>query len=94
MPNPGGIQVLLLCCAALSALSAETFRVATYNVQNYLDAPIGTRPAKSDAAKAKVRESIENRLDAVGGKRTDNPAVTPTPKVPTPPLPTPPSSRP
>ena len=58
MPNPGGIQVLLLCCAALSALSAETFRVATYNVQNYLDAPIGTRPAKSDAAKAKVRESI------------------------------------
>ena len=58
MPNPGGIFIVLLWCAALSALSAETFRVATYNVQNYLDAPIGTRPAKSDAAKAKVRESI------------------------------------
>ncbi len=58
MPNPGGIFIVLLWCAACSALSAETFRVATYNVQNYLDAPIGTRPAKSDAAKAKVREGI------------------------------------
>jgi len=58
MPNPGGIFIVLLWCAALSAHSAETFRVATYNVQNYLDAPIGTRPAKSDTAKAKVRESI------------------------------------
>ncbi len=48
----------------------------------------------SDDDAAKVREGIENRLDSVGGKRTDNPAVTPTPKVPTPPLPTPPSSRP
>lgn len=38
--------------------SAQTFRVATYNLQNYLDAPAGTRPAKSDASKAKVRESI------------------------------------
>jgi endonuclease/exonuclease/phosphatase family metal-dependent hydrolase len=37
---------------------AETFRVATYNVENYLDQPSGTRFAKSDAAKAKVRESI------------------------------------
>lgn len=58
MPTPGGILFLLLCCAALSVHSAETFRVASYNVQNYLDAPIGTRPAKTDAAKAKVRESI------------------------------------
>lgn len=48
----------------------------------------------TDDDAAKVREGIENRLDAVGGRRTDNPAVTPTPKVPTPALPTPPSSRP
>lgn len=32
--------------------------MATYNVQNYLDVPVGTRPAKSDLAKAKIRESI------------------------------------
>lgn len=48
----------LLLCGPLLSHSAETFRVATYNVQNYLDAPIGTRPAKSDIAKAKIRESI------------------------------------
>jgi endonuclease/exonuclease/phosphatase family metal-dependent hydrolase len=35
-------------------------------VQNYLDAPAGTRPAKSDAAKAKVRESIRaTRADVI-----------------------------
>jgi len=38
--------------------AAETFRVATYNVENFLDEASGTRPAKSEAAKAKVRESI------------------------------------
>jgi endonuclease/exonuclease/phosphatase family metal-dependent hydrolase len=40
------------------AASAETFRVATYNVENYLDAPTQTRHAKSPEAKAKVRQSI------------------------------------
>ncbi len=34
------------------------FRVATYNVQNYIEMPSGTRPAKSEAARAKIRESI------------------------------------
>ena len=37
---------------------AETFRVATYNVENYLDEPTQTRSVKSAEAKAKVRESI------------------------------------
>ena len=32
--------------------------MATFNVENYLDAPSGTRPAKSREAQAKVRESI------------------------------------
>ena len=40
-------------------LQAETFRVATYNVENYLDNPTETRRyVKSNAAKAKIRESI------------------------------------
>jgi len=38
---------------------AATFRVATYNVENYLDQPTESRQfAKSEAAKAKIRESI------------------------------------
>jgi len=37
---------------------AESFRVATYNVENYLDEPTQTRIAKSAEAKAKVRDSI------------------------------------
>jgi endonuclease/exonuclease/phosphatase family metal-dependent hydrolase len=37
---------------------AETFRVATYNIENYLDKATDTRPAKSEEAKAKVCENI------------------------------------
>jgi len=37
---------------------AETFRVATYNLENYLDQPTSTRTVKSQEAKAKIRESI------------------------------------
>jgi endonuclease/exonuclease/phosphatase family metal-dependent hydrolase len=47
----------LLCT---SSLAAETFRVATYNVENYLDQPTETRHfVKPAEAKAKIRESIE-----------------------------------
>ena len=49
--------VAAICLANLS-VQAETFRVATYNVENYLDAPSGTRRAKSDEAKAKLRDNI------------------------------------
>ena len=38
---------------------AEIFRIATYNVENYLDRPTESRPhIKSAAARAKVRESL------------------------------------
>ena len=50
-----GFAAALLC----SQLNAETFRVATYNVENYLDLPTESRKfVKSAAAKAKVREGI------------------------------------
>jgi len=52
------IITTLLFCPGLRLVAADTFRVATYNVENYLDAPGGTRPAKSGEAKAKVREGI------------------------------------
>src|SRR5476649_468166 len=56
-----------VCLALFAALllgsslfAAETFRVATYNVENYLDQPTETRHVmKSAEAKAKIRESIK-----------------------------------
>ncbi len=43
----------------LVSSGAETFRVATYNVENYLDQPTESRPhVKSNEAKAAVCESI------------------------------------
>lgn len=50
--------LLGLTVAALHLSAADTFRVATYNVNNYLAEAIGTRPAKTEEAKAKIRESI------------------------------------
>src|SRR2546429_568214 len=50
--------VLLVFLFSLIFAGAETFRVATYNVENYLDEPTSTRHVKSTEAKAKVRESI------------------------------------
>ena len=53
--------------------SAETFRVATYNVENYLAEDSGTRTAKPPEARAKVRESIRTlkpdvlALEEMGG---------------------------
>jgi endonuclease/exonuclease/phosphatase family metal-dependent hydrolase len=51
-----GLTLALFCSIAFGA---DTFRVATYNVENYLDQPTETRPyVKSAGARAKVRESI------------------------------------
>jgi endonuclease/exonuclease/phosphatase family metal-dependent hydrolase len=48
---------LALLCPAL--LRAETIRVATYNVENYLDQPTESRThPKSAESKAKIREGI------------------------------------
>jgi endonuclease/exonuclease/phosphatase family metal-dependent hydrolase len=58
------LGIVLFCAMVLFGVirirleGAETFRVATYNLENYLDAPARTRHAKSAEAKAKVRESI------------------------------------
>jgi endonuclease/exonuclease/phosphatase family metal-dependent hydrolase len=38
--------------------SGQTFRVATFNLENYLETATPTRPAKSAESRAKVRESI------------------------------------
>ena len=56
LPRPGIILLALLLSAQFAG--AETFRVATYNVENYVLEDAGTRSAKPDDAKAKVRESL------------------------------------
>ena len=54
-----GFVILSLALSSFSLRSAETFRVAAYNVENYLDQPTESRThVKSAAAKAKIRESI------------------------------------
>ncbi len=49
---------LLALLLGASGAGAETFRVVTYNVENYLDEATETRFVKAADAKAKVRESI------------------------------------
>jgi endonuclease/exonuclease/phosphatase family metal-dependent hydrolase len=50
------ISLLLLCPAVRGA---ETFRIATFNVENYLDRPTESRPQlKTDESKAKIRDTI------------------------------------
>ncbi len=59
-------HLLWLACAA-RLCAADTFTVATYNLENFLDAATATRPAKTDAAKAKVRESLRAlKADVLG----------------------------
>jgi len=59
LPVGFGFFALIIGFIAPAKLAeAETFRVATYNLNNYLDAPTESRRAKSEESKAKVRESI------------------------------------
>jgi hypothetical protein len=50
--------VFLLCLTLAVQAEPQIFRLATFNVENYLDAPSGTRHVKSPAAQAKVRACI------------------------------------
>ena len=50
--------VLLGWLPGVGSSAAEMFRVATYNVESYLDQPTETRPAKLAAAKEQVRASL------------------------------------
>lgn len=69
---------MALVCSFVVALqgaaAAELFRVVTYNVEGYLLSPAGTRPAKNEASRKKVRESIRAArpdvlaLQEVGGE--------------------------
>jgi endonuclease/exonuclease/phosphatase family metal-dependent hydrolase len=58
--STGFLYALVIVLFYCGASSAETFRVATFNVENYLEQPTASRHfAKSAEAKAKIRESIK-----------------------------------
>ena len=46
------------CLTAPAPLAADTFSIATYNVENYLAAPVPGRTAKPEEAKARVRDTL------------------------------------
>jgi endonuclease/exonuclease/phosphatase family metal-dependent hydrolase len=56
VPRSVVIALALLLCSRFAG--AETFRVAEYNVENYMAEATDTRSAKTAEAKAKIRESI------------------------------------
>ena len=59
MKLPASLALLAILLSGFHTIAAETFRVATYNVENYLDQPTESRHlVKSTQAKAKIRESI------------------------------------
>jgi endonuclease/exonuclease/phosphatase family metal-dependent hydrolase len=49
---------LLLAVTLTRAAATNSFSVATYNLENYLEAPAGSRPAKPDAARTRLRENL------------------------------------
>jgi endonuclease/exonuclease/phosphatase family metal-dependent hydrolase len=63
MRHPKVLLLLLWLSPGVAAVAAELFSIGTYNVENYLDAPAGTRRVKPPEARARVREMIR-ALDA------------------------------
>ena len=67
------VTICLLLFHAISLRSADTFRVATWNLENYLDRPVGSRPAKSPESKAAIHQMIRSMkpdvlaLQEIGG---------------------------
>src|SRR5579862_2720676 len=54
----GWRSLLLLVLVSSASCTGESFRIATYNLESYLDVGTPTRPAKSTESKTKIRESI------------------------------------
>jgi len=52
------ITAVVFVMAGLLGQAQQTFRVATYNVENYILEPVQNRPLKTKLARAKVVESI------------------------------------
>lgn len=53
-----GLALLLAGLLEASLCAVQTFQVATYNLNNYLLEPVGTRPAKTSESKKTIQESL------------------------------------
>jgi len=53
------LALWMVAAGQFSTPAAELFRVATYNLNNYIDAATDSRPAKTLEAKGKIREAIQ-----------------------------------
>jgi endonuclease/exonuclease/phosphatase family metal-dependent hydrolase len=56
--RPAILVFVLLIGFAFKSFSADSIRIVTYNVENYIETTTDTRTAKSAEAKAAVRESL------------------------------------
>ncbi|MHC1764166.1 MAG: endonuclease/exonuclease/phosphatase family protein [Verrucomicrobiia bacterium] len=73
----GFIAALLLwafgTALTMEGVAAEKFTLATYNLENYVVVPGGSRPVKSAQSRAKIRESIRAmRPDVLGLQEIGN----------------------
>jgi endonuclease/exonuclease/phosphatase family metal-dependent hydrolase len=57
-PSQAALSLAAAVLVSWPASSAEAFRVATYNLNNYLLAQSGSRPAKPVESKAAIREAL------------------------------------
>ena len=80
--------------SSLPGIGALFGTTSSSDVQSELYLFLTPHIVSTDEDAAKLRRSIEARLDGVGGKPEANPAVTPTTSVPVPKLPVPPGGRP
>jgi endonuclease/exonuclease/phosphatase family metal-dependent hydrolase len=68
------VAVCLVCSGlARPGVAAQTFTLATYNLENYIVVPGGPRPVKSAQSRAKIRETIRTmRPDVLGVQEIGN----------------------
>lgn len=76
-PLPNGLGLVVVAFLLVGFTHAETvFRIATYNLENYLDEPVGTRSAKSEPARKRICEALQMirpdvlALQEIGGPRS------------------------
>ena len=62
--GPWPIVLLALSVVAVSLPAADTLRIATYNLENYLETPVGTRPASAESSRASALSAVTGANDS------------------------------
>lgn len=67
------VTIVFLCCHVPAGVAGERFNVASFNLENYTDSIGGTRPTKTAASRAKIRESLRAlKADVLGLQEIGN----------------------